>query len=291
MAEALSARRAHHVRHMFPNGNQLVELSSEPTPPGVVCLYVVPDGSPGEQLIELGLLVDAVRRSWDSRIIAVFPYLPYCRGHNVTVGSSFAAKVYIDLLSHLALDALILIDLHPQSLASHVAPSPMVLTVVPSLATDLQTRGPLDLVVGVDKGVTASSALLARHLRIESCVLTKARPSHGGAPVFTASIPELAGATVVLFDDEILTGGSMLGAAALLQTLGARQIHIACIHPLFRPHLVHDLFALPSVSSITTTNLFGLDAERGAGFHVLDVSSAVAQAVSQVARRFVNASE
>ncbi|HUJ78515.1 MAG TPA: ribose-phosphate diphosphokinase [Thermoplasmata archaeon] len=214
-----------------------------------------------QDLLELLLLEDAVREAGARRTFVVVPYFGYARqDRRFFPGEPVSARA---LSRHVELDAdaVITVDLHSAQTLSHFQKPAFEASGIPALGRLLRER-PVDILVSPDKGgvdrVRRMSQLLDRpwfaldKRRIDSEHVELALPSSGGLPV--------DGKHVVLIDDVITTGGTIVEAARLLKKKGAGAVSAACTHGLFLRDAFERIKAV--TDEIYSTDTLGNPAEK-----------------------------
>lgn len=197
-------------------------------------VVVVQSTRTDQDLLELLLLEDAVREAGARRTFVVVPYFGYARqDRRFFPGEPVSARA---LCRHVELDAdaVITVDLHSSQTLSHFSKPAFEASGIPALGRLLRER-PVDILVSPDKGgidrVRRMAQLLDRpwfaldKRRIDSEHVELAVPASGALPV--------QGKHVVLIDDVITTGGTIVEAAKLLKRNGAGAVSAACTHGLF----------------------------------------------------------
>jgi ribose-phosphate pyrophosphokinase len=214
-----------------------------------------------QDLLELLLLEDAVREAGARRTFVVVPYFAYARqDRRFFPGEPVSARA----LSHhveLDADAVITVDLHSSTTLGHFRKPAFEASGIPALGRLLRER-PVDLLVSPDKGgvdrVRRMAQLLDRpwfaldKRRIDSEHVELAFPASGTLPV--------QGKHVVLIDDVITTGGTIVEAARLLKRNGAGAVSAACTHGLFLRDAFERIKAV--TDEIYSTDTLGNPAEK-----------------------------
>ena len=215
----------------FPDGELYLRVGGRLEGDDVV---VVQSTRTDQDLIELLLLEDAVREAGALRTFVVVPYFGYARqdrrffpGEPVSA-RAFGRHVELDA------DAVVTVDLHsPQTLKGFTKPA-FEASGIPALAR-LLTERPVDLLVSPDKGGTERAKRMAGLLDKPWFALDKRRIDSDRVELSLpgGAVPALTGKHVVLVDDVITTGGTIVEAARLLKKSGAGAVTAACTHGLF----------------------------------------------------------
>ncbi len=215
----------------FPDGELYVRVEGDLAGETVV---LVQSTRTDEDLVELLLLEEAVREAGAGRSVVVIPYFGYARqDRRFLAGEPLSARA---LCRHVELDAdtLVTVDLHSAETLRHFTKPAFEASGIVALSRRLHER-PVDLLVSPDKGgierTRRMAALLDRpwfalqKKRIDSEHVELRLPATGALPV--------AGRHVVLLDDVIATGGTIVEAARLLKREGAGTVAAACTHGIF----------------------------------------------------------
>jgi ribose-phosphate pyrophosphokinase len=213
----------------FPDGEGYVRIERESLDKEVV---IVQNTYPDQNLIELFLLADAAKALGAEKITCVVPYFGYARqDRRFMTGEALSAHI---VLNHLALDVdrLITIDLHkPDILRWFTKPGVKDLTAAPAIGGHFKGEG-IDLVLAPDKGASQRAADVAHIIGCGNDHLTKTRISDTEVKI-TPSRLEAKGKNVLIVDDIISTGGTIVAATNELKRLGAKSVTAACTHGLF----------------------------------------------------------
>jgi len=235
----------------FANGELHLRLHTHPG--GRVCAALGSLAPPDAQLLELLLLADTLRRHGASRLVALLPYLGYARQDRAEPCQSLGAAWTGALLGAVGVERVVTVDVH-SSLAAGLFPMPVLsVSPAPLFARELARRGLRDAtIVAPDEGALARCEAVARAADITAPVshLRKHRDARG------VTHGELVGAVaprVVLIDDILDTGGTLVSACHVLRSAGARQITVMVTHGLFSGERWRELYAL-GVEQIYTTD-------------------------------------
>jgi ribose-phosphate pyrophosphokinase len=215
----------------FPDGELYLRVGGRLEGDDVV---VVQSTRTDQDLIELLLLEDAVREAGARRTFVVVPYFAYARqDRKFFPGEPISARA---LCRHVELDAdaVVTVDLHSPQTLGHFSKPAFEASGIPALARLLKER-PVDVLVSPDKGGTERAKRMASLLDKPWFALEKRRIDSDRVELNlpAGSLPSLTGKHVVLVDDVITTGGTIVEAARLLKRSGAGAVTAACTHGLF----------------------------------------------------------
>jgi ribose-phosphate pyrophosphokinase len=188
-----------------------------------------------ENIMELLVILDALKRASARRITAVIPYYGYSRQEKkVKPREPITAKLVADLISAAGADRVLAVDLHVQSIQGFFNIPVDNLPGGPLLARDIEARGYGDesaVVVSPDVGGVARAKALADRLDRPLAIIAKRRPAPDHVEVVEV-IGELEGRRVILIDDIIDTGGTMVSAAQAVMERGAEEVCVYATHPV-----------------------------------------------------------
>lgn len=213
----------------FPDGEGYVRIERESIDKDLV---LVQNTYPDNNLVELLFMLDAARGLGAEKITCVIPYFGYARqDRRFNTGEALSAKV---MLRHLEMemDRLLTIDLHKPDVLEWFARAPAKdLKAAPAIGEYFLGSG-IDLVLGPDAGAANRAEETAKVLGCESDHLTKTRLS-GTEVKITPRLLDAKGRNVLIVDDIISTGGTIVAATNELRRLGAKKVYASCTHGLF----------------------------------------------------------
>lgn len=187
-----------------------------------------------ENLMELLLIIDALKRSSANTITAVIPYYGYARQDRKTVGrEAISAKLVADLISTAGAHRVVAMDLHTGQLqgffnilTDHLYATPVVLNY-------LQTKKLDDLViVSPDAGGVERARVYAKKLNCPIAIIDKRRSEHNKAQVYHI-IGDVKDRNAILIDDMIDTAGTICAGAELIMNNGAKSVYACAAHAVF----------------------------------------------------------
>ncbi|HUZ12186.1 MAG TPA: ribose-phosphate diphosphokinase [Caulobacteraceae bacterium] len=237
-----------------------------------------------EHLMELLLMIDAARGASAARITVVMPFYAYARSDKKDAPRiSIGGRLVADLLATAGASRVLTVALHAPQVHGFFSVPVDNLHALAALAEHF--RG-LDLsntvVVAPDLGYAKSAAGFARRLGVGVAVGAKQRFA-GDVVRISAIIGEVAGRDIIVVDDEIAAGSTVIELLARLREAGAGQVRIACTHGLFNRQSIERLADEPEVVEIVATNTVPIPPEkRISKLTVLSVAPALAEAMRRI---------
>ena len=264
----------------FPDGEVKVRLEESVRGDDV---YVVQSTCPpvDEHLMELLVVLDALRRSSAGRINAVIPYFGYARQDKQTTGREpITAKLVANLLESAGVDRIITVDLHARQVQGFFDVPVDQLSALRTLAAYLRQTGIENtIVVSPDTGRGSEARRLADMLGLPLALLYKRRHSDTETEV-TAVIGEVEGQRILLVDDVVSTGGTLRRAVEALLASGAlHDVRIVATHPVLSGHARANL-AHPAVREVIFTDTIPLAPEDT--YTVLSIAPLIASAIYHI---------
>ena len=187
-----------------------------------------------EHIIELLLMVDALRRASAGRITAVVPYFGYARQDRRVRSARvpISAKIVADMMASVGVDRMLTVDLHSEQIQGFFDIPVDNVYGSPVLLTDIEQRSFEDLiVVSPDIGGVVRARAVAKQLDIDLAIIDKRRPTKNVAEVMNL-IGEVEDRTCLLVDDMVDTAGTLCNAAHALKEHGAKKVIAYCTHPI-----------------------------------------------------------
>jgi ribose-phosphate pyrophosphokinase len=217
----------------FSDGEITVELNENVR--GRDVFVVQPTCAPtNDNIMELIVMVDALRRASAGRITAVVPYFGYARQDRRVRSSRvpISAKVVADMMVGVGVDRVLTVDLHAEQIQGFFDVPVDNVYGSPVLLDDITLQKHEDLiVVSPDIGGVVRARALAKQLGVELAIIDKRRPKANVAEVMNL-IGDVDGRTCILLDDMVDTAGTLCGAAKALKEFGAKKVVAYCTHPV-----------------------------------------------------------
>ncbi|MEI7463789.1 MAG: ribose-phosphate pyrophosphokinase [Burkholderiales bacterium] len=188
-----------------------------------------------ENLMELCIMADALKRASARRITAVIPYFGYARQDRRPRSTRvpISAKVVANMLEAVGVERLLTMDLHADQIQGFFNIPVDNIYASPVLLSDLQSKRYADLVVvSPDIGGVVRARALAKQLNCDLAIIDKRRPKANVSEVMNV-IGEIDGRNCVVMDDMIDTAGTLVKAAAVLKERGAKSVYAYCTHAVF----------------------------------------------------------
>jgi ribose-phosphate pyrophosphokinase len=238
-----------------------------------------------ENLMELLLMVDAMKRASARRITAVIPYYGYARQDRRPRSTRvpISAKVVADVLQTVGVERLLTMDLHADQIQGFFDIPVDNIYASPVLLSDLKARNYSELVViSPDVGGVVRARALAKQLGCDLAIIDKRRQAPNVSEVMHV-IGEIEGRNCVVMDDMIDTAGTLVKAAEVLKARGAKRVYAYCTHAVFSGPAIERIVAsdLDEVV-ITNTIPMGEAARRCTKIRQLSVAFLFAETIRRI---------
>ena len=187
-----------------------------------------------ENLMELLIMVDALKRASAERITAVIPYFGYARQDRRPRSTRvpITAKMVANMLQTAGVSRLLTMDLHADQIQGFFDIPVDNIYASPVLLADLQLKNYDDLiVVSPDVGGVVRARAIAKQLDCDLAIIDKRRPRANVSEVMHV-IGEIENRNCVIMDDMIDTAGTLVKAAEVLKSRGAKSVYAYCTHPV-----------------------------------------------------------
>ncbi|HUC24461.1 MAG TPA: ribose-phosphate pyrophosphokinase [Streptosporangiaceae bacterium] len=237
-----------------------------------------------EKLVELLLMLDAARGASAARVTAVIPYYAYARSDKKSMPRiSIGGRLVADLLATAGASRVLAMTLHAPQVHGFFSVPVDHLHALREFADHFSS---LDLsnsvVVSPDLGNAKNAAALARLLQLP--VAAGAKERHNDERVTISSIiGDVADRDVIVLDDEIARGTTIIELLERLREQNVRSVRIACTHGLFSDGALKRIAAQPLVREIVSTNtLPTADDAASAGLQVISIAPALAEAIRRI---------
>ena len=236
-----------------------------------------------DNLMELLIMIDALKRASAERITAVLPYYGYARqDRKVVPRAPISAKLVADLITVAGASRILTVDLHAGQIqgffnipVDHLFAAPILLDYLKSLKSRV-------VVVSPDAGGVERARAFAKRLNASLAIIDKRRDSPNVSQVMNI-IGDVQGLVAVLLDDIVDTGGTLVRAAYALKEKGAKRIYACCTHPVLSGRATEGLKQSP-IEEIIVTDTIPLDGKvkECPKIKVLSISGLLADAIQRI---------
>ncbi len=267
----------------FSNENLKVKIEENVREQDV---FVVQTSCPplSEHIIELLIMLDALRHASAGRVTAVIPYFPYVRSDKKDEPRiSITARLMADLLATAGASRVLTVDLHSPQIQGFFAIPTDQLTAVPALCDRLK-RDDLSnaVVVAADVGEAKDAGRYARRLGLPLAFIDKRRTGDDENAQPAQVVGDVLGKDCLLVDDEVATGGTMFGATEFLLDRGARSVSAAVVHPVLSGNALERLRASRLERLLVTNTLPLPGGQASPKIEVLSLAPQLATAIEHI---------
>lgn len=273
--------RAHTMR--FSNENLKVKIDENVREEDV---FVVQTACPplSENIVELLILLDALKHSSARRVTAVLPYFPYARSDKKDEPRiSITARLMADLVATAGADRVLTVDLHSPQIQGFFSMPADQLSGVPVLCERLM-RDDLSntVVVAADVGEAKDAGRFAKRLDLPIAFIDKRRSGDDEKARPAHVIGDVKGRDCLLVDDEMATGGTIFAATEFLLAQGASSVQAAIVHPVLSGRAIERLNGSRLARLIVTNTIpIGPD-KRSPKIEILSMAPLLATAITHI---------
>jgi ribose-phosphate pyrophosphokinase len=242
----------------FPNENLFIRLHSSVR--GQDCYVVQTTSAPVHRnLMELLIMIQTLRLDSAARITAVIPYLCYARSDKKDQPRvPITARLVADMIEVAGADRYITLDLHAGQIQGFFTIPGDVLTafhIEVDYLNSIRSQMYQPVVVTADLGFAKKGRNIAVDIHAPMAFIEKRRKANDSNAEALTIIGDVFDRDVVLVDDEIDTGGTIIQAVDLLKEQGARDVYVSFVHPIFSGNAAQRLAALPVKKFIMTDSV------------------------------------
>ena len=241
-----------------------------------------------DNLMELLVMVDALKRASAERITAVIPYFGYARQDRRPRSARvpITAKVVANMLQAVGVTSVLTMDLHADQIQGFFDIPVDNIYASPVLLGDLRQRKYTDLmVVSPDVGGLVRARALAKQLGCDMAIIDKRRPKANVSEVMHV-IGDIEGRNCVIMDDMIDTAGTLVKAAEVLKERGAKKVYAYCTHPIFSGPAIDRITHGDALDEVVVTNTIplNLNAQACKKIRQLSVAPLIAETMQRIAK-------
>ncbi|MEI7529731.1 MAG: ribose-phosphate pyrophosphokinase [Elusimicrobiota bacterium] len=249
---------------------------------GEDCYVVQPTCPPvNDNLMELLIMLDALRRASAGRITAVIPYYGYARADRKPAPRvAITAKLVANLITEAGANRVITLDLHAAQIQGffdipldHLYARPVVLDYIRGRNFDNM------VVVSPDVGSVERARSFAKRLDMGLVIIDKRRPRPNEAEVYNI-IGDVTGKTCFIFDDLVDTAGTLTQVASSIKERGAAKVIAACTHGVLSRDAIERIERSP-IEEMILTDTIPVNASKSAKIKVVSVAPLLAEAIKR----------
>jgi len=238
-----------------------------------------------DNLMELLLCIDALKRSSAKNITAVIPYFGYARqDRKVVPRTSISAKLVSNLITMAGADRIVTVDLHAGQIQGFFDIPVDNLFATPIFARHIKRKikNKNLICVAPDVGGVERARALGRKLDVGLSIIDKRRPSPGKSQVMNV-IGNVKGKTCIIVDDIIDSGGTIVNAADALKKRGAKEVHVYVTHGVLSGEAVEKIKKSKIKNLVVTDTIDNSHkAKKARNIEVLTISNLLAEAMKRI---------
>ncbi len=238
-----------------------------------------------DNLMELLLCIDALKRSSAKNITAVIPYFGYARqDRKVVPRTSISAKLVSNLITKAGADRVVTLDLHSGQIQGFFDIPVDNLYATPIFARHIKKKIKTNnlICVAPDVGGTARARALGKMLNIDLAIIDKRRPKPGKSEVMNV-IGKVNNKTCIIVDDIIDSGGTIVNAAKALKNNGAKDVHVYCSHGVLSGNAVEKIKNSKVKNLVITDTIDNITkVKKAKNIEILTISHLVGEAIKRI---------
>jgi ribose-phosphate pyrophosphokinase len=235
-------------------------------------------------IIELFLMIDALRRASAARVTAVIPYFAYAKQEKKMAGREpISAKVIAKLIETVGADRVLTVDLHAPAIegffdipVDHLRAAPLLAEAFERIKTDYEV-----VVVSPDAGGVARANDFRARIGSDMAIISKTRPGTDVTEVINM-VGDVRGRCAIIVDDMISTGSTMVEAVEAVCQRGASEVYACATHPIFAGEAVELIHRSPLKQLITTNTIPVAEDRLNSKITLLTVAPLIANAIARI---------
>src|SRR3712207_177847 len=239
-----------------------------------------------DHLMELLIIIDALRRASARRVTAVIPYFGYARqDRKPGPRAPISAKLVSNLITHAGVDRVLTLDLHAGQIQGFFDIPTDNLFSAPILARDIKERldGGNRMVVSPDVGGVVRARALAKRIDAQLAIVDKRRERPGESEVMNI-IGDVSGRSCILVDDIIDSGGTLVNAADALLANGAKEVYAYITHGVLSGGAVARIAGSRLKELVITDSIMPTEAVKVAhNIRVISIAPLMGEAIGRTA--------
>ncbi len=284
IAKYLKSKLVNSSIRNFSDGEIYVEINENIRGNSIFLIQSI--SSPAnDNLMELLLCIDALKRSSAKNITAVIPYFGYARqDRKVAPRTSISAKLVSNLITTAGADRVVTVDLHAGQIQGFFDIPVDNLFATPIFARHIKKKLKSKKLVCVapDVGGTERARALGKILNVGLAIVDKRRPKPGQSQVMNI-VGDVKGKTCIIVDDIIDSGGTIVNAAKALKDRGAKEVYVYITHGVLSGEAVKKIKNSVIKNLVITDTIDNINRVKGAkNIEVLSISSLMGEAIKRI---------
>jgi len=284
ISKYLKNRLVHSTIKKFSDGEIYIEINENIRGNSIFVIQSV--SSPAnDNLMELLLCIDALKRSSAKNITAVIPYFGYARqDRKVVPRTSISAKLVSNLITKAGADRVVTLDLHAGQIQGFFDIPVDNLFATPIFARHVKKKIKKKnlICVAPDVGGTERARALGKFLNAGLAIIDKRRPAPGKSEVMNV-VGYVKGKTCIIVDDIIDSGGTIVNASNALIERGAKEVHVYVTHGVLSGNAVAKIKNSKIKRLVITDTIDNSDRVKGAkNIEILTISHLVGEALKRI---------
>ena len=268
----------------FPDGEIYIEINENIRGNSIFIIQSVSYPA-NDNLMELLLCIDALKRSSAKNITAVIPYFGYARqDRKVVPRTSISAKLVSNLITNAGADRIVTVDLHAGQIQGFFDIPVDNLFSTPIFSRHIKKNiNKKNLIcVAPDVGGVERARALGKMLNIELAIIDKRRPTPGKSQVMNV-IGNVKGKICLIVDDIMDSGGTIINAAKALKERGAKEVHVYVTHGVLSGEAVEKI-KKSHIKNLVLTDTIDNDTKvkNAKNIHVLTISNLIGEAIKRI---------
>ena len=237
-----------------------------------------------DNIMELLLCIDALRRSSAKNITAVIPYFGYARqDRKVAPRTSISAKVVSNLITNAGASRIVTVDLHAGQIQGFFDIPVDNLFAAPIFVKDIKKniKSKNLVCVAPDVGGVERARALGKRLNAELAIIDKRRSGPGKSQVMNV-IGEVKGKTCIIIDDLVDSGGTICNAATALIEKGAKEVYAYVVHAVLSGDAVKKIQKSKIKQFVVTNSIDNEQKTKGSKIKIISVASLLGEAINRI---------
>ena len=284
ISKFLKTKLVHSSIRKFSDGEIYIEINENIRGNSIFLIQSI--SSPAnDNLMELLLCIDALKRSSAKNITAVIPYFGYARqDRKVAPRTSISAKLVSNLITKAGADRVVTVDLHAGQIQGFFDIPVDNLFATPIFARHVKKKLKIKnlICVSPDVGGVERTRALARKLDVGIAIIDKRRPAPGKSQVMNV-IGNVNNKTCIIIDDIIDSGGTIVNAAQALLNRGAKEVHVYITHGVLSGQAVERI-KKSNIKKLVITDTIDNSGKlkKAKNIEILSISNLLGEAIKRI---------